>query len=142
MYGSPIVRCGLALDFDEVLTVHVAQRLLMHGVDFARLHARHGVRRADRVEDLTGHPAGRLRQAPCSTRRTALCPFASTPLSLHQEVERVRDVSVFERRLDLEDLHAGVGDHLPMRQLLVSTRCCSVHHEASAERVHVVVMTQ
>ncbi len=110
---------GLALDLDELLTMHVADRLVVHRIDLTSLHARHRVRRFDRVEDLTGEPTRCARQALARTEEQPTILGRPLPLAFHQELERRWKRVGVQRRLDLEDLHAGVGEYLAHRQLLV-----------------------
>ena len=54
---------GLALDVDALLRPDVGRGEGVDGLHLARLHRRHGVRRADGLEDLSGRRVGTLDSA-------------------------------------------------------------------------------
>ena len=127
---------------DELLAVDVGERGLVHGLDLAGLHRGEVVGRDDGVEDLAGEPArgplergrGRVEAGPV--------PERPLPFALLQEAELLGERVGVERRLDLEDLHARLGDqppHAPVRGVQLGV--VHVHERAAVlHRAHVVVV--
>ena len=133
---------GLTVDLDQLLTVHVRERLLVHGAGLARVHAGDAVRRVHLPEHLALHVRRRAIGEPLRREVRRLIAHRPLPLALLQEPCRPPERVVVERRLDREDLDV-FGEQLahPHRRVMQCRRRrvhvrLRVHHG-----VDVVVVT-
>ena len=135
---------GLALHLDELLAVQVRERALVHRLDLAGVHARELVRRLDPPEELAAHARRRHVVGLLRGHHQRLVARAPLPLALVQEAEVRRERLGVHRRLDLEDLHAGVLQHPAHAVHRVVDRAVAlarVHVRLRVQhRVHVVVV--
>ena len=100
------------------------------------------MRGANGVEDLAGELAGRPVEGGGADEEARPVPDRPLPFAFLQETELLGELVGVERRLDLEELHARLGDqppHAPVRG--VQLGIAHVHERAAVlHRAHVVVV--